>query len=202
MNQDSSGSPPDWLLCHQTPERVRLRHPERRVSPDLARGIEHALRDLPGVRGVRVSGATGSVIVEHERGFSLEQLRAALSAARPEPRAPGSKRAASGRGGRSPDQRSSQKDEGAAYWLARVLHDDARKLDTGLKHSSGGRLTLKQMVLAALSLRVVLEAAASGVIAWSTVENAVELLIAWTLYENPAARQEAQRAQSVASPGA
>ncbi len=55
-----------WTLCHQLPDRLRLRHPVVRNSPLLSRLLEDHLNRLKGVRKALVRPSSGSVILFYD----------------------------------------------------------------------------------------------------------------------------------------
>ncbi len=55
-----------WVLCHQLPRRIRLRHPLIRNSPLVSRLLQDRLSRLMGVIKVQVRPSTGSVILFYD----------------------------------------------------------------------------------------------------------------------------------------
>lgn len=64
-----------WLLVvHHLPERTRLRSPALRKTPAACTRLADALAAVPGVREVRVRPYTGSALILHDPGATLDAL--------------------------------------------------------------------------------------------------------------------------------
>lgn len=64
-----------WLLVvHHLPERTRLRSSVLRKTPAACTRLADALAAVPGVREVRVRPYTGSALILHDPGATLEAL--------------------------------------------------------------------------------------------------------------------------------
>lgn len=64
-----------WLVVvHHLPERTRLRSPVLRKSPAACTRLADALAAVPGVREVRIRPYTGSALIEHDAGVTLDAL--------------------------------------------------------------------------------------------------------------------------------
>jgi hypothetical protein len=64
-----------WLkIAHHLPDRTRLRMQVLRKDPAACERLADALAAVPGVREVRIRPYTGSVLIEHDDGVSIEAL--------------------------------------------------------------------------------------------------------------------------------
>ncbi len=64
-----------WLVvAHHLPERTRLRSPVLRKSPAACTRLADVLAAVPGVREVRVRPYTGSALILHEPGVTVDAL--------------------------------------------------------------------------------------------------------------------------------
>ena len=71
-----------WLVVSQhLPERTRLRSPVLRKTPAACTRIADALAAVPGVREVRVRPYTGSALILHDPGATLDALTEAACGA-------------------------------------------------------------------------------------------------------------------------
>jgi hypothetical protein len=71
-----------WLVVvHHLPERTRLRSPVLRKTPAACTRLADALAAAPGVREVRIRPYTGSALIEHEAGVTLDALTGVACAA-------------------------------------------------------------------------------------------------------------------------
>ena len=203
MRADSENSVDGWIVVHRLPGRVRLRSGELVFNPELTAGVRKDLGSMPGVSRVEASDASGGVLVYFDEGrvglaSLLESARHAspLSAGSSNPSKP--RRAAPFPARTSRPEAG--ENEGTATEVARTLRNLALDADAAIRKMTGGHLELKQIVLGFLLVRPAFIAAGAGVLSWSAIQAAIEFAVAWTLYENPGAAEEAQKAKSLASP--
>lgn len=75
---------PTWSVIHTCPGRMRLRVPQLRQDVNFARRLEKAVRKLDGVKNVRISQASASIVItytSHIKNFSDIFKRALAEAA-------------------------------------------------------------------------------------------------------------------------
>jgi hypothetical protein len=62
-------------VAHRTPTRIRFKLAAQRNDRAFFRSLELRLSQLTGVRSVEANPATGSVLITHEEGLDIGQLR-------------------------------------------------------------------------------------------------------------------------------
>lgn len=68
----------DFSVVHNTPGRVRIRVPQLVSDPHLVRRLERQATELSGVKAIRVSSASTSIVITHQFS-SDEELRSQLT---------------------------------------------------------------------------------------------------------------------------
>ncbi|MDQ2730273.1 MAG: heavy-metal-associated domain-containing protein [Armatimonadota bacterium] len=195
-----------WMVKHQVPGRVRLQNRLLRGDESLADGIRKALCGLPGVRDVEANATSGSVLVLYD--VRMQTVSDLVAMAQTAPAAPVKRtnKALQKTSQKSPQKASKNSQSGGESppWMSHAAHglkEFAVSLDEGVRKNTGGKVELRQLVLSILFARAGLQGARAGWAAWETVENAIEFVIAYTLYHHPDVEKEIRGAEDLVNPG-
>jgi hypothetical protein len=127
--------PPDAIVVHRLPGRVRLRLAELRNDPEALASMVGRLRGVPGIRAAEANAVTGGLLLHYE-GSEAAILAAAaaeggfrLTSAEPTP----------------PDMRSR-------------LEEGMRNLSQGLRQLTGGEVDLNGLLVVGLTLLAIQQA--------------------------------------------
>lgn len=128
--------PPDAIVVHRLPGRLRLRLTELRNDPESLASIATRLRGLPGIQAVEANAVTGSLLLRYE-GPEAPILRAAAGE--------GSFRLVTATEEAVPDLRGR-------------LDEGMRNLSRGLQTVTGGEVDLNGLLVVGLTLLAIQQA--------------------------------------------
>lgn len=128
--------PPDAIVVHRLPGRLRLRLTELRNDPEALANVVANLRTIPGIQAVEASAVTGSVLLRYE-GVEAVVMSAVASA-----------------GG----FRITTDGEREATDLRGRLDVGMRNLSRGLQRVTGGEVDLNGLLVVGLTVLAIQQA--------------------------------------------
>jgi len=173
-----------WTIRHQIPGRVRLQGQALVGDHRLAHGIRGTLAHLPGVKLVRPSTASGSILIIYdETEQSPEMLIEAI-------------RHCHRVGNRWDDTLEAREVEAVHLLVERLA-----QVDHQLRQASGNRITLRELALALITGKATYHVLWSGVISLEAVESLFEVFLSWILFRHRRLEHEVEQLESYVSPG-
>lgn len=128
--------PPDAVVVHRLPGRLRLRLTKLKNDPESLASIAAGLRALPGIQAVEANAVTGSLLLRYEGPEALI-LQAAASEG---------------------SLRLVKAEEEAVVDLRGRLDEGIRNLSRGLQSVTGGEVDLNGLLVVGLTLLAIQQA--------------------------------------------
>ncbi|MGQ9687069.1 MAG: HMA2 domain-containing protein [Thiobacillaceae bacterium] len=128
--------PPDAIVVHRLPGRLRLRLTELRNDPEALANVAARLRAAPGILGVEANAVTGSLLIRYE-GADADVMHGAAMAGGFRITTVGERKAADLRG---------------------RLDEGMRNLSRGLQTVTGGEVDLNGLLVVGLTLLAIQQA--------------------------------------------
>lgn len=128
--------PPDAIVVHRLPGRLRLRLTELRNDPEALANVAAKLRATPGIQAVEANAVTGSLLLRYE-GLEAEIMPAAASAGGFRIVTDGEREATDMRG---------------------RLDEGMRNLSRGLQTVTGGEMDLNGLLVVGLTILAIQQA--------------------------------------------